>query len=425
MSTFYQGNMITTIHDLYEVFDRSEYEKDLQKKLQEFSEHTRICLLLPSLHSEMKVPGVLENIISQIKKTNYLRHVIIALGGAPQQENFLEAREFFGTLRSCCADVKIVWVDGPRMQGILKLLQDKHFNVGVKGKGQSVWLALGYILARESSDVICLHDCDIVTYDSLLLGRLVEPVANPNNDFDFSKGYYTRISPTEKGMKGRVTRLFVFPFLDIWADIMRRRRDEELEHFFRFHQSFYYPLAGEFTMSTKVAKGINIAYDWGLEVSTLSEVYNRVSLKKIAQVDLARNYEHKHQELSVKDPRKGLHRMVADIAKFFFSYVRSNGHEISDNFVTMLQESYYRRALNYLKRFSDDAESNQLTFDRYQEERITFHFAGFIKDAWEEMKQKGQSTQIPSWNRVAYSLPEIYEEIVKAVELDNASNTGV
>ena len=90
------------------------------------------------------------------------------------------------------------------------------------------------IFARADCDVIALHDCDIVTYDRIL----IEPTANPNNDFEFCKGFYPRISPTERVMKGRVTRLFVTPFVDTMSTIMYERGHNELVRFFRYHRTF-------------------------------------------------------------------------------------------------------------------------------------------------------------------------------------------
>jgi glucosyl-3-phosphoglycerate synthase len=265
-----------------------------------------------------------------------------------------------------------------------------------------------------------LHDCDILTYDRLLLGRLIEPAANPNNDFEFCKGYYARISPVEKEMKGRTTRLFVTPLLAALIEIMRDRGQIMLEEFFRYHRTFRYPLAGEFSFLTRLARAINIAYDWGLEVSTLSEVHTRLTPKKIAQIDLCRNYEHKHQALSETDATSGLHRMVVDIAKFYLNYIRSHGMAIDDAFIDMLQHTYYSSALSFVKSYSDDAESNDLTYDRHQEELTVRYFRDFIGTAWHQAREEKEGTQIPSWNRVIYSVPDIYQDLLEAVDRDNA-----
>lgn len=421
MADFHQEGIFTTLHALYESFDRDEYLETLEGKLEEYSTHSKISLLLPCLYSELQSPEVLDPIIADIGRVRYLHSVVVALGGA-DHEQFALARDYFSRLRTADREVKVVWVDGPGVGEVMDRIREKDISIGVAGKGQSVWLALGYILGREQADVIALHDCDIVTYDRLLLGRLIEPVANPNNDFEFCKGYYARISPTERAMKGRVTRLFVVPFVDAMMKIMRERGFYGLEKFFQYHRSFNYPLAGEFSFTAYLARGLNIAYDWGLEVSTLSEVYDKVITKKITQVDLAPNYEHKHQEMSAEDAEKGLHRMVVDIAKFYLNYMRSHGFALDDAIIDMILHTYYQNALSFIKSYSDDASVNDLVYERYREEQAANFFRGFLWTAWEQSKGPSESTQIPSWNRVLYSLPDIYDHLIHVVDEDNRTD---
>jgi len=420
MADFHQEGLFTTLHPLYQSFDHEEYLVNLEKKLEEYSRHLCISLLLPSLFSEIQNPQVLDRIMDNIQKVQYLHRVVVALGGASEEAQFREAKEYFGRLRTPNRDLKVVWVEGPRIQQVFQEIEKRDISTGLQGKGQSVWITLGYLFAKEDCDVIALHDCDIVTYDRVLLGRLIEPTANPNNEFEFCKGYYARISPTERAMKGRVTRLFVTPFVDAMSRIMRERGLEELRQFFTYHRNFNYPLAGEFSFLTRLARGINIAYDWGLEVSTLSEVYKRVVNQKIAQVDLAPNYEHKHQDISPDDASKGLHRMVVDIAKFYLNYVRAHGFPLDDSVMDMILHSYYENASGFIKSYSDDAEVNDLVFDRYQEELTVRHFRGFLWTAWEQIKGPHESTLISSWNRVLYSIPGIYSKLLEAVEKDNS-----
>lgn len=419
MADFHQQGVITTLHALYEAFDRDAYLEELEHKLFDHARYRKITLLLPCLYSELKNPDVLDPIVENISKVGYIHSVVVALGGANQEE-FQEARRYFGRLQTGTRSVKVVWVDGPRIKEVLDRIRQKDIPTGVTGKGQSVWVALGYILGNEEADVIALHDCDIVTYDRLLLGRLIEPVANPNNDFEFCKGYYARISPTEGAMKGRVTRLFVVPFVDAMMKMMREQGFCVLEKFFRYHRAFNYPLAGEFSFSNHLARGINIAYDWGLEVSTLSEVHNNLIAKKIAQVDLARNYEHKHQEMSQDDAQKGLHRMVVDIAKFYLNYMRSHGYALDDATIDMILHTYYQNAQAFIKRYSDDASINNLIYDHYREEQAAQLFRGFLWTAWEQSRGPQLSTQIPSWNRVLYSMPDIYDHLTDVVKRDNS-----
>lgn len=418
MSNFYQDGSITTFHDLYRALDEKEYLEKLELKLERHARQVKISLLLPCLYSELSNADVLDRIMGEINKVKYLRNIVIALGGANKEE-FHDAKKYFSQLKKDHCEVKVVWVEGPRVQAIFDQIKGRDIPTGIKGKGQSVWITLGYLFARGDSDVISLHDCDIVTYDRTFLSRLIEPVANPNNEFEFCKGFYARISPTERAMKGRVTRLFITPFVDALLNIMNDRGHRELERFFRYHRTFKYPLAGEFTFSTKLARGVNIAYDWGLEVATLSEVYHKALNRKIAQVDLAPNYEHKHQVLSAEDADRGLHRMVVDIAKFYLNYMRSHGIPLDDAFVDMILHTYFENALKFIKYYSDDAEMNNLVFDRHEEEISVRHFRGFLWTAWEQSRGPTESTLIPSWNRVIYSLPDIYHDLHTAVEEDN------
>jgi len=419
MSEFQQEGLITTIHGFYDLVDREEYMRKLEERLMEFSKHVPIGLLLPSLYGEIHVPKVLDRIIDEINQVNYLASIVVALGGATKRARFEEARDFFYRLKKKGREVTVIWVDGPRVQKIFKKIRQQNIDIGRPGKGQSVWISLGYFFAKERCQVIALHDCDIVTYDRLLLGRLVEPAANPNNDFEFCKGYYARISPTDMQMKGRATRLFVTPFVEALARITHRYDHHELEDFFRYHRAFRYPLAGEFSFLTRLGKALNVAYDWGLEVSTLSEVHERLTPKKIAQIDLCENYEHKHQQLSETDAGKGLHRMIVDITKFYLNYIRSHGMAIDDAFIDMVQRTYYDTALSFVKSYSDDAESNGLIYDRHQEEQTVSYFRDFIGAAWEQARGQKGGTQIPSWNRVTYSVPDIYTALIEAVEEDN------
>jgi len=420
MADFHQERVLTTLHDLYKAFDHEAYLASLEHRLEEHAQHRNITLLLPSLYAELQNPQVLDGIVGSIREVRYLHRVVVALGGAPDEAQFQHAKEYFSRLRTPERDVKVVWVDGHRVQQVLHDIEARGVPTGVQGKGQSVWLALGYIFGKDDCDVVALHDCDVVTYDRILLGRLIEPTANPHNDFEFSKGFYARISPTEKAMKGRVTRLFVTPLVDTMMDIMYDRRHAELADFFRYHRAFKYPLAGEFSFTTHLGRGINIAYDWALEVATLSQVYDQLIPRQIAQIDLAANYEHKHQELSPEDVEKGLHRMVVDIAKFYLNYMRSHGVPLDDAFVDMMLHTYYQNALKFVRRYSYDAEVNDLGYDLYEEEAAARHFRAFLWSAWEQSRGPTEGSLIPSWNRVCYCFPDIYPHLLDAVEADNA-----
>jgi glucosyl-3-phosphoglycerate synthase len=59
--------------------------------------------------------------------------------------------------------------------------------------------------------------------------------------------------------------------------------------------SFRYPLAGEFSFRRDVLNDIRIPSDWGLEIGVLSEMHRNYASNRLCQVDIADNYDHKHQ----------------------------------------------------------------------------------------------------------------------------------
>ena len=111
--------------------------------------------------------------------------------------------------------------------------------------------------------------------------------------------------------------------------------------------------------------------------------------------------------------------MIVDISKFYLNYIRSHGMPVDDAFIDMLQRTYYSTALTFVKSYGDDAESNNLVYDRHQEEISVRFFRDFIGTAWEQARGEKGGTQIPSWNRVIYSVPDIYQDLVRVVEEEN------
>jgi len=402
MSDFHQATFIATLHRLgAPKFDH------LEEKLAELREYRPIALVLPSLFSELK-GAALPKIVQELKSIHYLNEIVIGLDRASEAE-FKEARKFFSKLPQ---EHHIIWNDGPRVQGIHQLITDAELNIGPQGKGRSAWLSYGYVLATGRSSVIALHDCDILTYSRELLARLVYPVANPDFDYEFCKGYYARYSDR---MHGRVTRLFVSPL------IRSLQRLAGSIPFLNYLDSFRYPLAGEFSMATDLARINRIPADWGLEVGTLAEVYRNCALKRICQVDLAESYDHKHQPLSARDHTKGLTRMAADIARSIFRNLASEGVILSEGFFRTLQPVYIRFAQDTIKRYEDDAAINNLKFDRHSEGRAVETFTRALRLAGEDfLKDPLGAPQIPNWNRVHSAIPEIYDLLNEAVEADNS-----
>jgi len=402
MADFYQTGVISTFHR----FGSPDLGR-MENELTEFNHHRPIALVLPSTYAELETPAI-KQIVNETKAVPYIHEIVVTMGRT-NQEQFKKAKEFFSSLPQ---RTRVIWNTGPGIGKLYKLLEESGLFVGEDGKGRSCWTAYGYILSREESKVIALHDCDIVNYSRELLGRLCFPVASPHIDYAFCKGYYARVTDR---MHGRVTRLFVTPIIRSLEKLLGPLP------LLTYLDSFRYPLAGEFSMIADLARINRIPGDWGIEVETLAEVYRNCSLKRVCQVELCETYEHKHQPLSAEDPRTGLMKMSIDIAKAIFRNLAIEGAVLSESLLNTLVVTYLRTAQDTIKRHNDDAAINGLFFDRHQETKMVEAFTRAIQIAGKEFREDPlYSPLIPNWNRVTSAIPDFLEKLQEVVEKENS-----
>src|SRR5712692_213231 len=350
MADFHQTGVVPTLHRL-----NGRTLESLEDDLRRFARRQPIALVLPALYSEFEGEAM-PRILEEISRVPYLSQVVVSLGLADAAQ-FAEVRQ---RLSGVHPQVRVIWNDAPRLKKIYVHLREAHLEVGDNGKGRSCWIAYGYVLASGRSKIIALHDCDIANYSREMLARLCYPVADQRLDFVFSKGYYARVT---NRMHGRVTRLLVWPLVEALESVLG------CNPFLRYLESFRYPLAGEFCMMADLARVNRIPGDWELEVGVLAEVYRNFSAKRICQVDVCDNYEHKHQCLSGDNPEKGLMRMTIDIAKTLFRTLAAEGAVLSGGVFRTLQAQYIRTAEDSLARYRADAIINGLEFDIHAEEK--------------------------------------------------------
>jgi glucosyl-3-phosphoglycerate synthase len=403
MGDFQQPGYVATLHNF-----GNWSSADLERHVEAFAANRKINLILPSLFSELEAPA-LDNIVNILADVKYLNHIVIGLDRANADE-FAFAKEYFSRLPQ---KHSILWNDGPRLSAIHDRLTELDLAPQELGKGRNVWYCMGYTLACRDSEIVALHDCDIVTYSRDLLTRLVYPLANPSFPYYFAKGYYPRIADGK--LNGRVTRLLVTPLL--MAIEKTCGRSEYVDYL----QAFRYPLAGEFAMRTSVISSIRIPSDWGLEIGVLSEVSRNLSRHAICQVDIADAYDHKHQPLSQEDATKGLSRMSTDIAKALFRKLATEGMEFSGGTFRTIKAVYYRIALDMIEMYYNDAVMNGLRVDRHTEEQAVELFAANIMEAGKTFIDNPMETPfIPNWSRVRAADPDIMRALRAAVEADNA-----
>lgn len=401
MSDFYQSGIVTTLHQL----GQPSLER-LEAELFAFSKVRPIALVLPALYSEFEGPAM-PGIVRELSKVKYLNEIVLTLDQASEQQ-LKQVREFMLPIPT---EVRIIHNNGRRIGEIYEMLARNGLDVGPPGKGRSAWLAYGYVLARAQSDVIALHDCDIVTYSRELLARLCYPVASPALDYVFCKGYYSRVS---NRMNGRVTRLLVTPLVRSLQQLVGQHG------FLVFLDGFRYPLSGEFCMTTDVARMNRIPSDWGLEVGSLAEVYRNYSPRRVCQSDIAANYDHKHQALSADDAAKGLMKMTVDICKSIFRTLASDGVVFSDGLFKSLMATYLRQAEDTLIKYEADASINGLEFDRHEEAKAVEAFTQAIAMAAQAYIENPMgSPLIPNWSRVNAAIPDVFEMLKAAVEADS------
>ncbi|MBW1685330.1 MAG: glycosyl transferase [Deltaproteobacteria bacterium] len=405
MGDFQQSGVITTLHRL-----GTPGVERLERELLSYSRSRPIALVLPCLVSELRGDG-LKGIVDILRGVRYLRQIVVSVSGSEDRADYEEMRRFWDGVSTVDGEPPVLlWNSGPRIEGLFQQLRDEGLDPGANGKGRGTWIAYGYVLACNVSRVIAVHDCDIRTYSRELLARLCYPTGNPSLHYEFAKGYYARASGR---LYGRVTRLFVGPLLKAMKAVLGSV--PLLDYF----DSFRYPLAGECSMTTDQARMNRIPSDWGLEVGMLAEVYRNCSLKRICQVELVENYDHKHQDLSEHDATRGLHRMVVDIAASLIRNLASYGVEFDAGFLHALTAAYVRTAQDAIASYNDDALLNGLAFDRHEEELAVETFTRAMRAAgFDFVRDPLGNPPIPNWNRVTSALPEFLDELREAVEAD-------
>ncbi|WP_297822248.1 glycosyl transferase [uncultured Paraglaciecola sp.] len=401
MADFYQNGIVTTLHNLSE-----RPVEELEKELVEFSKRRPMALILPSLFSELEGTA-LPNIIDHISKVPYLSQIVIGLDRANLKQ-YQHALNFFGTLPQ---NHRVLWNEGPRLKALDAKLEALGLAPKELGKGRNVWYCMGYVLATGKAESVALHDCDILTYDRGLLARLIYPVANPLFNYEFCKGYYARVADGK--INGRVSRLLVTPLIRALQKVVGH--NEYLEYM----DSFRYPLAGEFSFRRDVLNDIRIPSDWGLEIGVLSEMQRNYSHNRLCQADIAKTYDHKHQDLSANNDQGGLSKMSIDITKALIRKLATQGETFSTETFRSLKATYYRIALDFIETYNNDAIMNGLKLDIHSEEKAVELFASNIMKAGESFLDNPMETPfIPSWNRVVSAMPDVLEQLKDAVEQD-------
>ena len=184
--------------------------------------------------------------------------------------------------------------------------------------------------------------------------------------------------------------------------------------------SFRYPLAGEFSFRRDVLNDIRIPSDWGLEIGVLSEMHRNYAHNRLCQVDIAKTYDHKHQNISLDDQTAGLSKMSIDIAKALIRKLATQGEVFNSETFRTIKATYFRIALDFVETYHNDALMNGLSHDIHHEEKAVEMFAKNIMEAGHTFLENPMETPfMPTWSRVASAVPDVFDRLLEAVEQDN------
>ena len=391
---------ITTLHDL--CVDK----KKLMKSVSDAAAERPVCVIMPMLYSEIK-NNVLENILKQLNRCDYLKEVIVPLA-AKSEEEFNHVKRFFKKLT---IPKLIMWCNDPKIENLLTQLKSGGLNLRkYHGKGKDVWMAIG--IANIRSYGIAFHDADIQGYTEMIPTKLLYPILEPELDFKFNKGYYARVNLEKNIMYGRVFRLFLHPLLEAFVD--------ELGHepgLIRFLRSFRYPISGEFALTSDLARDLDIPGDWGIEIGVMAEMYRNVAQKRMSQTDLG-FYDHKHQKIG--DVQKGIVKMSGDIFKTLLRVLIEEDHiQVSRQFLISLRVLYQRNAQDCIRKYHADAHFNNISYDRHVEESMVEKFSQQIMMAGNKYMLRPVGTRIPDWLRTITARKKIREELFEIVVEQN------
>jgi glucosyl-3-phosphoglycerate synthase len=246
-----------------------------------------------------------------------------------------------------------IWCNGPAVDDVLA----DHGLDGDAGKGRDVWVALGLI---EDAPYVALHDADVKSHSARDVRKLLSPL---DAGFDFVKGYYARVENDR--LYGRLFRLLYDPLVSV----LEREHDASV---LAYLGAFRYALAGEFAMTTALARSMHVPRRWGLEVGTLGEAFDAVGFGGSAQVDLGR-YEHDHRAVSGPS---GLSVMASGVARTLLAVVERAGVEpdydtLADRYATVAEE--------YVDQYGADARFNDLDFEDAAERAQVRSYADAIE----------------------------------------------
>jgi len=289
--------------------------------------------------------------------------VVVPLSAPPSH-----VAEFDDWLASFDLDVDLLWCSCPEVEAVLA----DHGLGGPAGKGRDVWLALGH--AADVAEFVVCHDADAKTYSERHVPKLLAPLAD---EYAFAKGYYARVE--NRQLYGRLFRLFVRP-------LVRALEDATDHAFVDYLGAFRYALAGEFALTTDLARRVRAQREFGLEVGTLADAYAHAGFERSAQVDLGR---HEHDHRAVSGPT-GLSDMSEQVGRALCNALAD--HDVPVDHAA-LREAYRETAFALVDQYAADARFNDFAYDAHDEREQVEAYAPAVQ-------APDRDDRLPAWRDV-------------------------
>lgn len=395
--------------------DFDTISKNVLEESLEYMKTHPLYLFLPATYGDAKNEGVMDHILSVINKIQgnsaSIDNIVLGLDAALEKSQFEEVKEKTKHI----PNTTVIWNDAPEIQELYKEFQSQGLPTQ-KGKGRNMWTGLGYRFMMDRNSSFVIHDCDIKPdyYSSDFIISLITPILHPAfGEQDFTKAYYTRITPTGDTFKlgGRATRLLVYPFLDAVHENYGKISKTILDYVDHL-KSFKYPLSGEFAMRANLANSLTIQPDWGLEIGSLNSLFQ--TRYHLSQVDLG-FYDHKHSPVSSGDSDKGLNKMAEDIVKTVFRKLYSLAEEEAmdrDAFSKMMYD-YRKFTDNLIAKYKRVSASKGWQYDEVAEVEAKHVFRQAINRAYDRFKKDPEEVQsLPPWGSIAQEKRRILSEII-------------
>lgn len=380
------------------------------------------------------------NILSVLSNfTEYISTIVVGLDGATDDQH----KMFIDTYKPFLGDKLIISHNNdPKMRGLVSEIfnnplmessptqkitfpdfvnKDGGYSLG---KGQNMWLGLGFSAKNRPFNNFIAHDSDIVpsVYNERYPKMLLHASQELKRDYDFVKAYYERILDLEDGsteLGGRLRRLLITPLL-FSAFESPEKNTADVNKFLMYMDAIKYPLSGEMIVSGDYIPHLSMQPGYKLEISSLFNLFENKESKslksKLTQIDLGK-FDHAHQSLIASTTPTGLEKMAIEITSSFINYLYQltvpAGNRSTESYSAFMKnnfsDDYLNRfatlATNIVANTNQSVEANRADNLKYQNNKENAYAATIAGAVQKAIMQVNRNIQK---DKVIFYDPEIH-----------------